>query len=113
MKLTTDIKPRRDGKLTAKVPDGSVYRFEDEGDGYLVCDITNQADIEFLLDTGNFYPADGLAVGGSGDGSELGDDEDSGDGGEDSPPVEANTPPKPSAAKKPRAKPAAKKADKE
>lgn len=62
MKLTTDIKPRKDGEVTASVPGtpsvpGASYRFADK-DGRLVADVAHDAHVAYLLDTGNFYPAD-------------------------------------------------------
>lgn len=99
MQLTTDIKPRRDGKLTAKVDDGTEYKFEDDGSGRLVADIKDENHVAFLLDTGNFYPLDEAA--------ELETDEDEsdegGEGGQDAAPIESNTPPKPKATPKPKA----------
>lgn len=56
MKLTTDIKPRKDLTVTAKAG-GTVYTFVDDGSGMLVAEV-NEADVGFLLDSGNFYPAD-------------------------------------------------------
>lgn len=105
MKLTTDIKPRRDGKLTAKTPDGTEYKFEDDGDGRLVADIKNEDHVSFLLDSGNFYPLDEAAdldTDEDEDGEGEGDGE-GGEGGQDAAPIESNTPPKP--ARKAAAKP--------
>lgn len=58
MKLSTDIKPRKDGTLNVKVHDGSEYKFSQDNYGILVADVTNEEHVGFLLDTGNFYPAD-------------------------------------------------------
>lgn len=56
MKLTTDIKPRKDGTITAKA--GSTdYKFVADESGMLVAEV-DDGDVGFLLDTGNFYPAD-------------------------------------------------------
>jgi hypothetical protein len=55
MKLTTDIKPRKDGTVIARASE-RAYTFADEG-GMLVAEV-HEDDIGFLLDTGNFYPAD-------------------------------------------------------
>lgn len=56
MKLTTDIKPRKDGTVTAKVGPAE-YKFVADEDGALVAEVADE-DVGFLLDTGNFYPAD-------------------------------------------------------
>lgn len=59
MKLETTIKPRRDGTVTAKCPGGGVYIFGADVDGApCSCEVTDERDIEFLIGTGNFYPAD-------------------------------------------------------
>jgi hypothetical protein len=56
MKLTTDIKPRKDGTITVKTA-SNVYKFSADESGMLVAEV-NEGDVGFLLDTGNFYPAD-------------------------------------------------------
>lgn len=56
MKLTTDIKPRRDLTITVKAGE-TTYKFEADENGMLVADVQD-CDVGFLLDTGNFYPAD-------------------------------------------------------
>lgn len=58
MKLTTDIKPRADGGVSATTSDGRVYQFKPDADGRLVAEIKDDAHVEFLLDSGNFYPAE-------------------------------------------------------
>lgn len=55
MKLETDIKPRSEGVVLAEA-NGNQHVFSPDADGHLVCDVPD-ADIAFLLDTGNFYPA--------------------------------------------------------
>lgn len=57
MKLKTDIKPRRDGTVKAHTPN-AIYTFVEEG-GALVCEVENEVDAGFLLETGNFYPDEG------------------------------------------------------
>jgi hypothetical protein len=58
MKLSTDIKPRADGKVVATAG-GAAYVFvRDAESGQLTCDVSNEAHVAYLLDTGNFYPAD-------------------------------------------------------
>ena len=56
MKLTTDITPRKDGTVIVKTPTGGTYVLKDAGDGRLTADVSNDADIAYLLDNGNFYP---------------------------------------------------------
>lgn len=56
MKLTTEIKPRKDGTVTARVGAAS-YTFKTDETGALVAEV-DQGDLGALLDTGNFYPAD-------------------------------------------------------
>jgi hypothetical protein len=63
MKLTTDMKPRKDGTVTATVPatdavPSSRYVFKQDADGRLLCDVEHEAHIGWLLDSGFFYPAD-------------------------------------------------------
>lgn len=58
MKLSTDIKPRADGKVVATAG-GAAYVFvRDAESGQLTCDVSNEAHVAYLLDTGNFYPDD-------------------------------------------------------
>ena len=56
MKLTTDIKPRKDGTVFVSVG-GKSHVFKADESGMLVADIPDDA-VGYLLDTGNFYPAD-------------------------------------------------------
>lgn len=90
MKLKTDIKLRRDGTVKATVPSGAKYEFRPDESGAVVCDVSDDADIAYLLDTGYFYPADevdidaGLAAVAESEGDEDGDE-----GGDLPPPVEA------------------------
>jgi len=58
MKLTTDIKPRKDGAVTASTPDGKRYVFAPGKDGALECEVATDAHIAWLLDTGYFFPVD-------------------------------------------------------
>ena len=58
MKLTTDIKPRKDGTVTASTPDGKRYVFAPGKDGALECEVATDAHIAWLLDTGYFFPVD-------------------------------------------------------
>ncbi len=58
MKLETTIKPRKDGSVKVAVPSGGSYAFTPDKDGCLTCEVQDDADIAFLLDTGNFHPAD-------------------------------------------------------
>lgn len=54
MKLATDIKPRKDGTVKVIAPFGS-YVFKEGADG-LMADVDNDDDVNYLLNTGNFYP---------------------------------------------------------
>ena len=58
MKLEAEISPRTDGTLIATAGTGNAYTFRADADGRLVCDVPDQDDVAFLLDTGNFHPAD-------------------------------------------------------
>lgn len=58
MKLTTDIKPRVDGGVSATAPGGRVYQFKPDAGGRLVAEVEDEAHVGFLLDSGNFYPAE-------------------------------------------------------
>lgn len=103
MKLHSDIKPRRDGTVTAMVGEKS-YVFS----GSPLAAEVDDADVAFLLNTGSFYPADAEdferagvklsnALSSSEENDEADDDDDEddeiiGDGA----PLEALTPVKPS-----------------
>lgn len=56
MKLTTDIRPRKDGSVVVNAA-GAKYKFAADASGMLVAEVADE-DVGFLLDTGNFYPAD-------------------------------------------------------
>lgn len=58
MKLMTDIKARADGNVNAVTADGTSYDFKPDADGRLVAEVEDDAHVGFLLDSGNFYPAD-------------------------------------------------------
>ena len=58
MKLSTDIKPRKDGSVTAEIPGDGRYTFACTEGGPLVCDVTDESHIAWLLDSGHFYPLD-------------------------------------------------------
>jgi hypothetical protein len=63
MKLTTDIKPRKDGTVIATVPGTESvptgrYVFTADGEDRLMCDVEHDSHIGWLLDSGLFYPAD-------------------------------------------------------
>lgn len=57
MKIETSIRPRKDGSLTASMPDGTRYAFAKDGHN-MVAEVDNEAHIAFLLASGNFSPAD-------------------------------------------------------
>ena len=58
MKLTTDIKPRQEGTVVAEIGDGKQYTFEPDAEGRLVAEVDDDTHVGYLLDSGNFYPAD-------------------------------------------------------
>lgn len=63
MKLTTDIKPRKDGTVIAAVPANDAvpagrYVFNPDSDGNLTCDVEHESHIGWLLDTGFYFPVD-------------------------------------------------------
>ena len=100
MKLETNIKPRRDGTVTATAGKAS-YVFAEGADGRLIADVADESHVGFLLATGNFVPADeadfqaGMeavksVVGGDDDEVDQPEIDDDNPGGL---PVEANTPP--------------------
>jgi hypothetical protein len=84
MKLSTDIKPRKDGTVKVTVPDGTEYKFSVDGDGQLSAEVANADHIGFLLDTGNFYPVEeddidaGLKLVAGGDDDAQADDQPDG-----------------------------------
>lgn len=108
MKLCTDIKPRRDGKVNVVV--GEVtYSFAGEP---LTTEVEDEAHVAHLLQMGSFYPENaedferaGMTLGAAltanpddnDHGSDLDDDDELVNAGA---PVEALTPKKPSAPKK-------------
>jgi hypothetical protein len=112
MKLTTTIRPRRDG--TVRV--GSIV-FAAQSDGSLVADVDDDVVVLQLLDTGYFEPADtadfARAAAMVAAAIEPLDDDGPDDAGVDSDddespdalPVEANTPPQPARKKGPRKAP--------
>lgn len=57
MKLATDIKPRDDGTVTAVAPGGEYVFVSGADDDRLIGDVDIDSDVDFLLETGNFYPA--------------------------------------------------------
>ena len=122
MKLKTSIKPRTDGTVIVEGLDGTKTVFEVDADGDLGADVTHDATVAQLLNTGNFWPADpedhatALALTGQ-QGGEDGDKDpnadDEGDGSDDSDgqelvnggmPLESNTPPKAKPKTPPKAK---------
>ena len=57
MLLESAVGPRRDGTVIARV-DQAKYVFEADASGVLVCEVPDADHVAFLLETGNFYPAD-------------------------------------------------------
>jgi len=76
MKLSTDIRPRKDGTVATEVPgpNGGRYVFSLGKSGALECDVDVDAHITWLLDTGYFYPTDEADID-AGIASVAGDDE--------------------------------------
>jgi len=118
MKLTTSIKPRRDGTVTLAGKDGKPYVFVDaDGTGELTCEIEHEATLTMALASGNFNPTNLSDVPAATKLLDADDDPEDDDPEDDDPedddpeadmsaaPVEANTPPAalPLKARKPRA----------
>lgn len=104
MKLQTEIKPRRDGTVTATGPSGTRYVFAQDARGDMVCDVSNEADVAHFVGGESFYPAllddQAKALEIVARNQEQDDENDDGgqdDDGDDFPgdalPVEAETPP--------------------
>ena len=118
MTLNTSIAPRRDGTVIATGADGAKFVFAADADGLMVCNVTDEALVVQLLNSGNFFPTDeadfqaAMAIAranapAADDDGPADDDDDLediviGDGT----PVEAGTPPAP-AGKRRKAAPAA------
>lgn len=104
MKIETSIAPRRDHTVTLVCPSGAKYVFTNDGSGTLLCEVTEEADLTFMLALGDFCPVDAEDIpqvvellretAGTDD---LPDD----DGDENAAPIEVVTAPKPA---KPKAK---------
>lgn len=110
MKLQTDIQPRRNGELTVTTASKATITFVKDEAGILTADVEDPADQQFLLRSGNFYPADEsdfksaeqlLATPEADDGEDDGDDFE---GDDEAPLIEANTKPKAKPGPKPKAK---------
>jgi len=115
MKISTTIRPRRDGTVTFQ--HGKVtYTFREDDRGDLVCEVPDEEAVTKMLLTDNFAPADPadydratVLVGGAAD---VGGDGEGDDDPDDDPidpnaaPIEANTPPAPAPAPAPAADPA-------
>lgn len=68
MKLATDLPLRKDDTVTAAVPGApgeraTVYTFKAGASGQITADVDNEEHVGYLLDTGNFYPADEKDIG--------------------------------------------------
>ena len=95
MKLLTTIKPRKDGTVISRFG-AEVCVFKPGEDGDMACDVADPAHIAFLLNTGNFYPAnpedyEEAVVVASAEDAE--DDDDDAMGDDNAAPVESGTPP--------------------
>lgn len=58
MLLETNLPTNTNGKVPGSAPDGTIYWFERNADGELVCDVPNDDHVSFFLGTGQFYPSD-------------------------------------------------------
>lgn len=58
MKLQTTIKPRRDGTVVVRGGDGTPFVFKPDEYGDLVCDVSEPALLERLLNSEDFGPID-------------------------------------------------------
>jgi len=96
MKIETTIAPRKDGAVNVEL-DGSAYKFVADEHGRLMADIENDAHIAYLLDLGEFLPADeeDFARAAEIAGNDADDADDDGDDAPvaDVPPIEAKTAP--------------------
>lgn len=96
MKLSTSIKPRRDGTVTLAGKDGKPYVFVDaDGTGELTCEIEHEATLTMALASGNFNPtnlADVPAATKLLD-ADVDPEDDDPEADMSAAPVEANTPP--------------------
>lgn len=68
MKLATDLPLRKDKTVTATVPDSAgqraaTYTFTPDASGQTAADVDCEEHVGYLLDTGNFYPADEKDIG--------------------------------------------------
>ncbi len=98
MKIETSIKARREKTVRLTTPKGNTIVFSDDGSGHLVADVTDQADLAFILSRSEFSPVDeaDFVQAESLIREEVGaDDLPDDDGDENAAPVEAVTPPKP------------------
>lgn len=99
MLIETSIKARREKTVRLTTPKGNTIVFSDDGSGHLVADVTDQADLAFVLSRSEFSPVDeadfvqaeSLIREDAGSADDLPDD----DGDENAAPVEVLTPPKP------------------
>lgn len=97
MLIETSIKARREKTVRLTTPHGNTIVFEDDGAGHLVADVTDQADLSFVLSRGAFSPLDesDFVRAESLIREEVGtDDLPDDDGDENAAPVESVTPPK-------------------
>lgn len=103
MLIETSIKARSNKTVRLTTPQGRAIVFTDDGAGHLVAEVTNEADLAFVLSRGEFSPfdeadfsqAESLIRQEAGS-DDLPDDE----GDESAGPVETKTPPKPGKAAK-------------
>lgn len=103
MLIETSIKPRREKTVRLVSPKGNTIVFSDDGCGHLVANVTDQADLAFVLSRSEFSPVDEADFGQAESlilekvgADDLPDD----DGDENAAPIEVVTLPKPAKAGK-------------
>jgi hypothetical protein len=102
MLIETTIKPRNERTVRLVTAAGNAIVFADDGSGHLVADVTDQADLTFVLSLSEFSPldeadfgqAESLILENAG-ANDTPDDLPDDDGDENAAPVEKATPPKP------------------
>lgn len=108
MLIETSIKPRREKTVRMTTPKGATIVFADDGMGHLVADVTDSADVAFVLSRSEFSPLHEADFGRAEtmmrqevEAQDMGPDDLADDFGDlDAAPIEGLTPPKPRKAAK-------------